>query len=241
MKDGGNAMTASVTDLASFMALLKSEFFTSRHGVWIFRGHEDASYKLQPTIARAKHTAESIEEFERSIFRMFRRNAIQHLPARPMNNFEWLALAQHHGLPTRLLDWSYNPLVALYFSVRASEECDGEVCCLKADKRMAESIYESQDPFGLHKTFKFVPHIVTPRLFAQEGLFTIHNNPRVPLEENLRGEWRVVRIRVPNVEKNNILYQLHRIGINHAKLFPDLDGLTKHLKWQHSASPDHDS
>lgn len=82
----------------------------------LFRG-QSTDHPLLPTIARLKHRR-AILENEELIFAAFQRQAITFLNPVPDNSWDWLAIAQHHGLPTRLLDWTKNPLAALWFAVR---------------------------------------------------------------------------------------------------------------------------
>ena len=89
----------------------------------IFRGLPDRSYELVPSIGRKEFTGEStLKGAERRMLQLFKESALPYLSFSPRDDWEWLALAQHHGLPTRLLDWTTNPLVAVYFAV--CEMCD---------------------------------------------------------------------------------------------------------------------
>ena len=168
---------------------------------------------------------------------MFLRAARQFGDDLPESPFDQLALAQHHGLPTRLLDWSQNPLVALYFAVRELPEQNAALFALRADARISKKKIASLQPLGLDKTYKFLPTMVTPRLVAQEGLFTIHNESLTSLESNLRTDWELERLVVPAGAKERLRYQLFRLGVHEAHLFPDLEGLSSLLKWQHSVVP----
>jgi FRG domain len=94
-----------VSNLQEFTSKLK-DYFRLKRGAWVFRGHSSQSFKLIPKVGRTSHTSETRQQFELSIFNMFKRTALQHLQRSPTNDWEWLAIAQHHGLPTRLLDWS---------------------------------------------------------------------------------------------------------------------------------------
>ncbi|HBL27340.1 MAG TPA: hypothetical protein DD490_10950 [Acidobacteria bacterium] len=92
---------------------------------WVFRGLKSSSYGLQPTIERqARFTGWDWSALEKHVSNEFKARARMHLSASliPADELSWLALMQHHAIPTRLLDFTYSPFVALYFAVRAGYE-----------------------------------------------------------------------------------------------------------------------
>jgi hypothetical protein len=78
-----------------------------------YRGQADATWGLTPTIGRNPDHLQA----ELTIIKLFRQNARPHLREYPGTDWEWVFLMQHHRAPTRLLDWSESPLVALYFAL----------------------------------------------------------------------------------------------------------------------------
>jgi hypothetical protein len=213
-----------------------SMFFTEERGHWVFRGQADKDFQLTPSISRTKHTSRDRIKFEESIFSIFRREASTYITIPPENEWEWLALAQHHGLPTRLLDWTHNPLVALYFSVESHDNKDGILFALRSIGRVPSKTL-GESPFSIKKARKYYPRIVSPRIRAQEGLFIICSNIESPLDQPLREDWSIEKLIVPASHKTTIQYELFRLGIHTSSLFPDIDGLAKRIKWQHAVSP----
>lgn len=224
-----------IDSVATLLGHSSRSHFTHARGRWVFRGHSDSRYTLIPSVGRQPHTSKSREKYERSLFDIFRRESHGFLTALPANEWDWLSLAQHHGLPTRLLDWTYNPLVALYFAVKSRTDADGEVFALNAFTKASESV-RSGSPFDLRAPVKFFPNIVSPRIRAQEGLFIACVRLEVPLDQALPGEWQVERLRIPAEKKDVLRYELFRLGVHESSLFPDLDGLAARIRWQHGIS-----
>ena len=218
------------------MSSASGRYFAEPRGRWVFRGHSKASYELIPSVGRNAHTSKSRERYEKGLFQIFCREARGYAGAIPADDWEWLSLAQHHGLPTRLLDWSYNPLVALYFAVEADEETDGKLFALRAPRSASEHD-RATSPFGISTPTKVFPNIITPRIRAQEGLFVVCVNLESPLDRDLRGDWTIEPHLIPSSAKKHLRYELFRLGVHASSLFPDLDGLSARVKWQHEVSP----
>lgn len=228
-----------IDNVSELLKITSDSYFKKSRGQWVFRGHSDASYKLIPSVGRGGHTLSTTEKYEKSLFQRFKREAGSYLDPLPVNDWEWLSVAQHHGIPTRLLDWSQNPLVALYFAVQArdeSDESDGELVALNVPRKVPESATNGS-PFDLRTAMKCYPNTVSPRIRAQEGLFVICPDPEKALDKNLRKTWRIEKILVPAASKARLRYELYRLGVHKSALFPDLDGLAARIKWEHTVPP----
>lgn len=210
---------------------------------YFFRGHRVSGWSLTPKLYRKdapkRPLGRSWEEFEDALRYEFERQSRPLLSVVPRNKLEWLALAQHHGLPTRLLDWTENPLVALFFAVNEKMTQDE----IKQDGLSA--VWAGAFPPGgreidLHDfvngVIYYPPH-VSPRITAQRGCFTLHNLPdengRFELIEERSNfedaEFRLRKFLIPADQREQIRRRLHEIGVDDFTVMPDLDGLSKRL------------
>ena len=194
---------------------------------WIFRGHENYKFPLKPSIAMIKPKEETIQSMERKMLEEFQRRYLN----LPGDGWGLLALAQHHGLPTRLLDWTQNPLVAMFFAVdKPSESGKSAVWAYRYNLVATKNL----DPFEIKRIHVYHPAHVTIRITAQQGCFTVHPPPFYDMRRVQRTEEELVKFTIEKEYRFQIKNDLDRLGINCASLFPDLDGLCKYLKWSFS-------
>jgi len=190
----------------------------------IFRGVINAEYKLLPKLGRPEIVFRgALPKVEKEILRLFKDHASPYLPGPNLLDWELLAIAQHHGLPTRLLDWSRNPLVAAYFAVENEYDKDSAVYVLKRQRFLNT---EKINPFKVKRVSKFIPPHITPRITAQSGVFTIHPEPSEPLNSVSIDKLIIVKSFRRQLKK--ILY---RYGIHRASLFPSMDGIANYIQW----------
>lgn len=203
----------------------------------LFRGQPEDK-PLLPSIGRGTLTAQFLEA-EQRLLKEFKIRSAPYLPTEKRTDFEWLAIAQHHGMATRLLDWTANPLAALWFAVRESseEEKDGVIWLFPfSEDDIADQDHES--PFELGRTKVFQPRHITKTFVAQSGWFTVHKymeekSKFIALEDNKRYKGDCDKFRIPRIKFGDLSRQLDRLGINDATMFPELRGLCEYLNWVH--------
>jgi hypothetical protein len=195
----------------------------------IYRGVRDHEYELVPKVGRYTKfrdlKAHELEKQEQFMLKLFKDWALPYLDFLPRDEWEWLAIAQHHGLPTRLLDWTRNPLVAAYFAVEKQHKGDSAVYAYHRATHIGTQ--KHPDPFVMDKVGRFIPPHVTRRIAAQEGVFTIHPNPT----EAFRSPENISRLIIRNKFRKPLKEILYTYGIHRASMFPDLDGLAAHIEW----------
>ena len=223
---------------------------TGQQPVW-YRGHSDKRWKLVPSVARTPNSLGA----EFTLIKRFKQNALPFIQRRPEHEWEWMYLLQHYGVPTRLLDWSESPLVALFFACEevAMHGEDGAVWCLlprelnkianvshNHEKELPflgeELITESYLPSKVaqERTSYLKPVAATgvrdsPRMYAQLGTFTIIHRVAHPIEEldNKKHIWRWI---VPKGKKKLLLAELNKLSINRLSLFPELSSVAQLAK-----------
>lgn len=201
----------------------------------LFRGQAKQG-NLIPSIARRDPTIDTTES-ERTVLNQLQLLGASHLSGQSHNELDLLVMAQHFGLKTRLLDWSSNPLVALWFACVDPAPGDAYVYALDADNFQEKDVY-SKDPFKTELTKAFQPRQNNPRIIAQHGWFTLHRYSKsrgyfVPLEKNSVAKRSLYEAHIPERKRATILISLERHGVSQRTLFPDLEGLCRHLNWKH--------
>ncbi len=201
----------------------------------IFRG-QPVKGNLIPSIARKKVNADTTDQ-EKHVLKQIGLMGASFLSVPESQSLELLVLAQHFGLKTRLLDWTSNPLAALWFACADAQKGDVFVYALESDRLLMEDVY-AKDPFTAAKTRAFQPRLNNPRVIAQHGWFTLHrysvkSKKFVPLEVNPDTKPLLTEIRIPAAKRGEILSALDRHGVSHRTLFPDLGGLCQHLNWKY--------
>ena len=190
----------------------------------IYRGVRSLYFPLIPKIGRIVSVISSKEKNEIKILELFKERALPYLDYVPSSDWDWLAIGQHHGLPTRLVDWTRNALVACYFAVE--EECNDDSAIYAYHDPHHIAIEEHTNPFEYREVGRFIPRHITPRIVVQSALFTIHPNPYEPFESD-----EILKIIIPNKIRLDLKRTLGNYGIDRASLFPSLDGLAKHIQW----------
>ncbi|QGY80800.1 FRG domain-containing protein [Sphingorhabdus lacus] len=238
----------SLSDLIEFL----KEDLPKGQPTW-YRGQRDASWDLQPNITRHGGV-----DAERALFKRFKQNAFSHVPSRPATEWEWLFIMQHHGLPTRLLDWTESALVGLYFAL------DGDS---PVDPKCAAALW-AMDPIGLNRASKWagaheadIPGFdddedlksylpsqflrtgfaLEPiaaiaarnnaRIQVQQGVFTLHHKNLDPLNEGARLDhiWRYI---IPGDVVAELRTGLEMLNVNRLSLFPELQNVANHARDQ---------
>lgn len=210
---------------------------------WAFRGHADSAWPLMSTLGRylnAYIREQYWTEQEERNLRVFQRKAhlfLTHIPERS-DTFQWLALMQLHGAPTRLLDFTWSPYVAAFFALerttrRAAVWAVNPKRLVTATETLNEFLEDSlAAPIGIGE-----PFVMNTRLIAQSGTFIVTKQVGTPIEDIVVAyedpQNTLVKFELPAESVRPVgMRALFMMNITNATLFPDLDGLARSLAYE---------
>jgi hypothetical protein len=211
---------------------------------WIYRGVSRRDHKLVPKVGRDGSRKDNgtgqclpySEDQEKLLLDEFIRQARPLVALRPDWKIEWMALAQHHRLKTRLLDWSESALVAAMFATEEGVTTETDPGSGKTEN-IPPAIYGIQglaeqeapfNPFDLHEVVVYRPAHISPRIAPQQAIFTVHPQPDQAFDDP-----RLVRWTLDISGTIEVKLALDAAGISRASLFPGVDGLADALNWRH--------
>ena len=213
------------TEIKSFTQLLEATVQRPDGRNPIYRGMAGVEWQLLPSLGRTepRRSNSRLDTLERRMVKLFKESSLPHLEHRPQTELEWLAMAQHFGLPTRLMDWTYNPLVAIYFAVEQLLPQDAVVYALSGCATIQDP---KINPYIQRSVKRFRPPYISVRIQQQAGLFTLHPEPTEPFDH--QGLSRVI---IPEKLLAGIKRQLYAYGINQKLIYPGLEGVARDIRY----------
>jgi len=233
-----------------------------RRDTGVYRGASHASAPLLTSLDRlgGVDPPHSKVDLEEHILRNFIRYSRPHLDdARPHNDWELLIAAQHHGVPTRLLDWTYSPLVAAFFATRLLVEQDDDRAVWRLDWQrvhrhfkipalafLIQDLDTLLDASGTLTPWKLFaskdgrpfacmiePPSLDNRIVAQAATFTLTSSTGQSFDAFLESQGlrdALTKYVIPRAHLAQIRDQLDLVGIDERRLFPDLDGVASAIQ-----------
>jgi len=210
----------------------------------IYRG-QGSDWPLLPGVIRSSLVAAHVRNphLEKNLLERFRLRAASYLPSlEDTSAVGWwrcMALAQHHGLPTRLLDWTYSPLTALFFALDSQHGTSAsaivyampipevrtfEGCAVHVADRPWK--YERDTPLFLQ------PDITQPRIAAQASVFSVHPGSPVLRFGSEVYELGMERVEIPGEHRADMARGLYRLGVHRSNLFPEPDAVSATIMWE---------
>jgi hypothetical protein len=234
----------------SFLELVTKPPFSN----WAFRGERDERWPLFSSLSRYLQNfgvaPGAWPEQEGRILRIFKRKAHQFLDKPPAwdDDFQWLALMQHHGAPTRLIDFTWSPYVAAFFALERTLG-DGVIWAInparvdstRAPKpvRMDPRVKGNFQRYFVKGRHRFIwmgePLTMNRRLIAQSGTFAVPGVLDLPIEGMLSDadqENILAKIVMTHPVREIGMRELYRMNITFSTLFPDLDGLARSMGYE---------
>lgn len=259
----GNAVMAVHEELISRWSEYVDLVESSRFRSWAFRGHREAAWQLWSSLSRylrLSRVSPRVWAFQESrILRIFRRKAHLFLDKVPSDGdvLQWLALMQHHGAPTRIIDLTWSPYVAAFFALEHAED-DAAVWALypqrvnmhpfgpvgqslSPDLWNRESAMDNYEKTYVPNLFSFVlvgdPFVMNQRLIAQSGTFAVPGTLKQPVDEILAdypdSKQTIVKLRLKTqAVRRDAMRSLYAMNITNATLFPGLDGLGRSMAYE---------
>jgi len=240
-----------VNTIEELLTILSKVYNSNEKVLW-FRGQSGYSWDLSPGFFRKQSSIS-----EATLLMKFKQSASQLISGTPNKSYDWMFLMQHYGLPTRLLDWSESPLVALYFAVEniSHHSEDGALWLINPIKLNILSRIKSgkEDYFipsfedeivnsytlesikGGNQNLDLLPVAIlaarnNPRIQAQLGVFTIHHRASEKIENAGKNKDYFMKIRIPNAAKASLKKQLSILGYSRFQIFPELASIADVIK-----------
>jgi hypothetical protein len=207
---------------------------------FLFRG-QTTDAPLLPKICRLEARGDKMQAEKQLLTEFKRTNPLLIKEHWPLDDWDYLSLGQHFGLPTRLLDWTNNALTALWFATGESNSykihkgADAVVWILMVYEDDFIMNIESIHPFDV-PTMKIVrPRVIKQRINNQSGLFSISSSEDI-LENRAINEIdsydeKLIKVKIPSEKLLEIRTDLNSLGINAFSIFPELEGLCNYLQW----------
>ena len=231
MQKSGNGTIGSIREFIQWVQNTRR-----KTGHVLYRGQRHP-WALLPGMCRTSNSSELLNN-ERNLFDSFKKQAKKSLHIIPANDWEWLVVAQHHGLPTRLLDWTTDPLVALWFALENAGSTAAPVVWMMCPE--AQDFIDQSDktrPFAGTRTKLFKTDFQIPGIRAQKGCFSVFkhvngsSNGFVPLEKNKQLNGRLFSVRVSADAILGMQGELESKGYNQNAVYPpELDDVAQQVK-----------
>jgi len=218
---------------------------------WWFRGQADSDWTLEPSLRRAIKGLDSAyaraHGIELGALRRFQDRAHLFLPSDGVDRSKWKlpawwALMQHFGCPTRLLDWTESPYVALYFAAISETQADGALWAFPASLvstnvssrygPLEHQVWDGED--GLFEAAVYPAYLLShnDRSASQQACFTVcvdifaeHSKAIETAVDDIAHTLALTKLIIPRERKLDFLSRLRTMNITAASLFPGLDGL----------------